>query len=151
MVEVPVTFCALACSGADICTSVGKLTDVSSIHIHDEELIQASGTWPERHKEDFPTMSRPSGGSAAPPIRWICRVLRREIDLIVPFRGHSKNGAVSFTETHESDVPSVWGPDRHLSETRCNFLCKLYWSARSVGIDLIDVNASPKDNLPSIW
>ena len=58
-VEVPLSGRTVSCPRAAICTRIGELTNISPIHIHDEDLALATGTWPEGHKKDLPTVGRP--------------------------------------------------------------------------------------------
>jgi hypothetical protein len=45
-VEVPLSGRPVSCPGAAIRTSIGELTNISPIYIHDEDLVLATGTWP---------------------------------------------------------------------------------------------------------
>jgi hypothetical protein len=110
----------LSRSWAAIRTHIGELTNISAVQIHDEDLVLVSGTWSERHKKYFTPVCRPRRSSAAPARRRVTRILRREIDLLVPVGVHSEDGTVPFMEAHERDVPPVRRPNGHLRETGCD-------------------------------
>jgi hypothetical protein len=63
-----------SCPGAAICTSIGELTNFSPIHIHDEDLVLATSTWPEGHKKDFASAARPGRSPTTPLASWISGV-----------------------------------------------------------------------------
>src|ERR1700724_3808828 len=70
------------CSGASGRPLISELTDISSIHFHDEDLVLAASTWPGRHEKDLAPVGRPRRSPGAPTRRWIARVLRRRINLL---------------------------------------------------------------------
>src|SRR5690242_11401076 len=92
---------------AAIFTRVRELTNICAIHVHHEDLVLATGTWPEGNKEDLVRVRRPRWSPAAPTGRRVGRIIWREIDLLVSVGGHPKHSTVSFAEAHKRDAADV--------------------------------------------
>ena len=61
--------CHLSCSWAATRARIGQLTHIRPVQIHDENLVLATGSGPERREKDLPPVSRPRWSSAAPGSR----------------------------------------------------------------------------------
>src|SRR5713101_2398997 len=136
---------------AAICARVGELTNICAIHVHHEDLVLATGTWPEGHEKDLVPVGRPRWSPAAPTGRRIGRIFWREIDLFVSVGDHPKHRTVSFAKAHERDVPPVGRPDRHLGKTGWDFTRQLDRGPASIRTDRKDINAPPEHNLLAVW